>query len=257
MHHDPTVLRAGRRTATNSPPNGVPDCDGMATLRRGMCLPWPNARCATGVRPTASRLRYGARMLFPRPVLDGIARGEITLAFRRWDRPRVRAGTHLRTAIGLIAVESVDAVDPARISQADARRAGHADRAGLLAVLDRYGDRTDRPVFRVAVRPAGDDPRIELRQRDDLPPDEADEVLARLARLDRASRHGPWTERVLRLIARRPGERAADLAVTEGREKLPFKTDVRKLKELGLTESLLVGYRLSPRGRAYLERTDS
>jgi hypothetical protein len=37
-----------------------------------------------------------------------------------------------------------------------------------------------------------------------------------------------------------------------GREKLPFKRDVRKLKELGLTESLLVGYRLSPRGRALL-----
>ena len=30
-----------------------------------------------------------------------------------------------------------------------------------------------------------------------------------------------------------------------------FKRDVRKLKELGLTESLPVGYRLSPRGRAY------
>ena len=32
---------------------------------------------------------------------------------------------------------------------------------------------------------------------------------------------------------------------------LPFKRNVRKLKELGLTESLEVGYRLSPRGEAY------
>ena len=39
-----------------------------------------------------------------------------------------------------------------------------------------------------------------------------------------------------------------------GRERHPFKTDVRKLKELGLTESLEVGYRLSPRGRALLDR---
>jgi len=195
-------------------------------------------------------------MLFPRPALDGIARGEITLAFRRWDRPRVRPGTHLRTAIGLVAVESVDAVDPARISQADARRAGHADRADLLAVLDRYGDRTARTVFRIAIRPAGDDPRVELRQREYLPPSEADELLARLARLDRASRHGPWTARVLRLIAQQPGVRAADLAVAEGREKLPFKADIRKLKELGLTESLEVGYRLSPRGRALLPHLD-
>jgi hypothetical protein len=44
-----------------------------------------------------------------------------------------------------------------------------------------------------------------------------------------------------------------DLAAA-GRERHPFKTDVRKHKELGLTESLEVGYRLSPRGRALLAR---
>lgn len=32
----------------------------------------------------------------------------------------------------------------------------------------------------------------------------------------------------------------------------PFKRDVRKHKELGLTGSLPVGYRLSPRGAAWL-----
>ena len=47
--------------------------------------------------------------------------------------------------------------------------------------------------------------------------------------------------------------RAADLAEAVGRERLPFKRDVRKLKELGLTESLETGYRLSPRGRALME----
>jgi hypothetical protein len=57
---------------------------------------------------------------------------------------------------------------------------------------------------------------------------------------------------VLEPIAARPATRAPDLAASLGRETAPFKADVRKLKELGLTESLLVGYRLSPRGRAYL-----
>ncbi len=38
--------------------------------------------------------------------------------------------------------------------------------------------------------------------------------------------------------------------------KAPFKVDVRKFKEMGLTESLDVGYRLSPRGRAVLARLD-
>jgi len=195
-------------------------------------------------------------MLFPRPVLDGIARGEITLAFRNWDRPRVRPGTRLRTAVGLIEVVSVDAVDPARITRADARRAGHADRAELLALLARHADRVDQPVFRVALAAAGEDPRVALRERDEFQPGEAEEVLARLARLDRASRRGPWTARVLRLIADRPGVRAPDLAATEGLQTSPFKANVRKLKELGLTESLEVGYRLSPRGRVLLSQMD-
>ena len=57
---------------------------------------------------------------------------------------------------------------------------------------------------------------------------------------------------MLGVIAERPATRAPDLAVELGRETAPFKADVRKLKELGLTESLERGYRLSPRGRAYL-----
>jgi hypothetical protein len=105
----------------------------------------------------------------------------------------------------------------------------------------------------VAFRLAGPDPRVALRQRAELSPAERAELDRRLARLDAASRRGPWTAEVLRLIASRPETRAADLAAELGREKAPFKANVRKLKELGLTESLEVGYRLSPRGRAYLE----
>ena len=60
---------------------------------------------------------------------------------------------------------------------------------------------------------------------------------------------------MLRLIAERPAVRAGDLAESLGRERLAFKADVRKLKALGLTESLGVGYRLSPRGEAWLERS--
>ena len=42
------------------------------------------------------------------------------------------------------------------------------------------------------------------------------------------------------------------LADEAGQERLSFKTRVRRLKALGLTESLEVGYRLSPRGAAFL-----
>jgi len=90
-----------------------------------------------------------------------------------------------------------------------------------------------------------------------LGPEEVEEIRARLARLDRASAHGAWTVDVLRVIAARPATRAADLAAGFGRETQPFKLDVRKLKNLGLTISLEVGYRLSPRGEAYLAAIDA
>ena len=100
---------------------------------------------------------------------------------------------------------------------------------------------------------SGPDPRVALRERADLSGDERDQIAARLARMDARSTHGPWTGETLALIAEKPATLAADLAAEMGRERLPFKADVRKLKELGLTESLEKGYRLSPRGRAFLE----
>jgi hypothetical protein len=47
--------------------------------------------------------------------------------------------------------------------------------------------------------------------------------------------------------------RAPELAAELGRDTPSFKRDVRKLKELGLTESLDIGYRLSPRGVAVVD----
>jgi hypothetical protein len=185
-------------------------------------------------------------MLFRQDVLRRIADGEVTLAFRRWRRPTVKAGGTLRTRVGVLAIESIQVVEERDVTDADARRAGAEDRDALLAALP-----GDGPLHRIEFRLAGPDPRIALRARSDISPAERAEIDARLARLDAASRHGPWTATVLGLIAERPGTRAPDLAASLGRETAPFKADVRKLKELGLTESLRVGYRLSPRGRAY------
>jgi hypothetical protein len=185
-------------------------------------------------------------MLFRQDVLRRIAEGDVTLAFRRWRRPSVKAGGTLRTRVGVLAIDSVELVDDEQVTDADARRAGAADREALLAGLSGEG-----ALHRIEFRLAGPDPRIALRKRSRISPTERAEIDARLARLDAASRHGPWTAAVLGLIAERPATRAPDLAALVGRETVPFKADVRKLKELGLTESLPVGYRLSPRGRAY------
>ena len=180
------------------------------------------------------------------PVLEAIAAGTVTVLFRRWDRPRVRVGGTRRTAVGVLEWTSVDVVEETDLTEADARDAGFADLDGLRAA--QVGD---GPLFRIGVRPAGPDPRVALRARSRLSPRQRAELAARLERLDRSSRRGPWTAQVLELIATRPGVRAPDLAASLGLETLPFKRDVRKLKELGLTESLEVGYRLSPRGRAW------
>ena len=185
-------------------------------------------------------------MLFRQDVLRRIGEGEVTLAFRRWRRPTVKAGGTLRTRVGVLAIDSVEVVGEQDVTEADARRAGAPDRDAVLGEGP-----AERPLYRIEFRLVGPDPRIALRERSDIPAAERAEIDARLARLDAASRHGPWTAAVLRLIAERPGTRAPDLAASLGRETAPFKADVRKLKELGLTESLQVGYRLSPRGRAY------
>lgn len=190
-------------------------------------------------------------MLFPQRFWSGLADGSVELAFRRWRRAGVKVGGTQLTPAGVLAIDAVDAVDVGDITDGDARRAGYRDRAELLAELDRHPGGT---LYRVTFHHAGADPRLALRQDPEVPDDELARIRARLARLDRASRHGPWTETVLRLIAARPAVRAADLAASLGRETQPFKTDVRKLKHLGLTESLEVGYRLSPRGRTVLGR---
>ena len=193
-------------------------------------------------------------MLFRRRSLDGIRAGEITLAFRRWDRQRARAGGRQRTVVGELAIDSVEPVDRGAITAEEALRAGHASLDELFGELAARGD---AQIWRSELHWAGEDPRRRLREQADLDGAELERLRTRLERFDSASRHGPWTRATLELIAARPETRAEDLAASVGREKLPFKRDVRKLKELGLTESLLVGYRLSPRGRALLERLDA
>ena len=188
-------------------------------------------------------------MLFPKRLWPGIADGSVTLAFRRWERPRARPGARHRTPAGVIAIDSVKPIDPERISDREARRAGAADAEQVRRVL------APRPGthYRIAFRYVGADPRIELRGSAALPDTAWAELAAELARIDRATKRGAWTVATLELIRDRPEGAAADLAAAAGRERLPFKADVRRLKELGLTESLRPGYRLSPRGAGLLD----
>jgi hypothetical protein len=189
-------------------------------------------------------------MLIEKRLWAGIQDGSITVMLRRWKRRQVTAGNTYRTAAGRIVVDEVTEIAPSRIRRADALAAGY--KSVTEAVADLRGTPGD-PVFLLRLHPAADeDPRAELANDAELSTEDVEAITARLARLDGASSHGPWTDETLAIIQKRPAVRAGDLADELGREMLPFKVDVRKLKNLGLTLSLEVGYRLSPRGEAYL-----
>ena len=192
-------------------------------------------------------------MLFEQRFWEGIADGSVTVTFRRWKKHQVVAGNTYRTPAGLIDVTAVDIVTEADITEQDAADGAFPSAAALIAAVR---GTPDLRIYRIRFRSAGrPDPRDELAATAELTDADVAEITKRLVRLDGASKRGPWTRGVLELIRARPAVRAGDLADDLGRERLDFKVDVRKLKNLGLTISLGVGYRLSPRGAAYLERT--
>ena len=177
-------------------------------------------------------------MLFKLSQLQGIAAGEIDLQFRRWDRPRAQAGGRQMTAVGVIEIDDVRVVRT--ISKSEAARAGFATPEAVVAAL-----RPDGDLYRIELHLEGPDPRVALRERIATGSELAD-LRAKVDRL-------PWGIDYLRAIAERPGVRAEELAASFGVEKRVFKPRVRRLKELGLTISLSPGYRLSPRGEAFLK----
>jgi hypothetical protein len=188
-------------------------------------------------------------MLFTADAWPGLADGSITLTFRTWTKPQARTGGRYRVAGMLLEAVDVAQVRAGDITDADAERAGAPDAAAVLARMKLTDP--DRLVWRVELRYLGADDRAERRADDGLDAATIDDLKARLDRMDRRSGK-PWTRQTLRLIERYPGIVSTALARQAGQERMAFKADVRKLKELGLTESLEVGYRLSPRGEAVL-----
>ena len=193
-------------------------------------------------------------LLFKKPFHAGLVDGSVTLTFRRWDKPHVRAGGRYRChPIGVLEVDDVRLVRVGEIDDRDAKAAGFSDRTALLEFLrtgpkgDDVSDATE--VYRIALHHGGDGDRVEIALDDALTKDDIAEIARKLARLDGKE---PWTAKTLRLIAKHPRVAASQLAKRLRRETLPFKVDVRKLKKLGLTQSFEVGYEVSPRGRAFL-----
>ena len=186
-------------------------------------------------------------MLFEKRLQEGLRNGSIRLAFRRWRRAQVVPGRRYRSPIGMIDVRDVSIVDDP-ISEDDARAAGYASVDSLLK--DMKGP-AEGALYRLELQPSAEpDARQTLAHDALLSATDVSQLRQKLARLDASS---AWTMATLEAIEARPGTRAGDLAADLGwPELLTFKTHVRKLKALGLTLSLQVGYRLAPRGEAYL-----
>lgn len=187
-------------------------------------------------------------MLINQATARGIADGTITLVLRRWDAPRAKVGGTQRTPAGTIRIDGVVERPPRyRVTAAQARAAGFPDARTAQAELDR---RPAEHTYLISVSYLAPDERPDLASDDRLTPDDVAAISARLARWDASGT--PWTRQYLEMIGDNEAVRAPDLAERVGLDVPRFKRRVRQLKGLGLTISLDVGYRLSPRGRAFL-----
>ena len=169
----------------------------------------------------------------------GVLAGRITVSFRNWKRPHAAVGGVYRLRpSGAVTVTNVRPVRLCDIEADDLRRSGFDSVAEVAEFLKLpESANVTRVEFKLTDEPPGKP----------LPELSADEVITRLQATDRRSA-APWTADVMALIRDHPATRAGDLAPRMGWETPAFKANVRKLKRLGLTQSLETGYRLTALG---------
>ncbi|HEX5369070.1 MAG TPA: hypothetical protein VFY10_06605 [Dehalococcoidia bacterium] len=178
-----------------------------------------------------------------------VAAGQITVTWRLWKYAHVKAGNVYATGFGgAVSVDDVRRIKVRDVTDADAHEVGLPDAQALIELARSHTGAIVSPDTELyCVRfhyldAAPEKPRLSL-----------DEIGRRLERLDARSPAGPWTLATLRLIEDNPGVVSTALAAQFGRPRLEFKAEVRKLKALGLTISLVVGYELSELGQTYLD----
>ena len=195
--------------------------------------------------------------MFPQRFHAGLRDGSVTRTLRAWSRLQVKVGGQYRLdADGVLEVTSIEEITARQIDSGDAAAAGFESPTEVLAELKRVLEEEpapERALFRVDLKYVPlPDPRLDLAAADQLTDDEAAAIVDTLDGMDARSRQGPWTWATLGLILALPAVSARVLAPRLGRDRLPFKTDVRKLKGMGLTYSRETGYEITPRGRAVL-----
>ncbi len=189
-------------------------------------------------------------MQFQRRFKAAIQQGDVTCSFRKWRRPQVKIGGQYNIhGYGAIEVTDVRSVRAGRASLADIKRSGFGTRAELLSYLKASNDDI---LCLVELHYLGPTP-VKQPPKTTLSQEAVTAMQSQLATMDAQSKRGPWAIAAIKLIGRHPGRRAPELATMLSWETQPFKANVRKLKALGLTESLETGYRLSTRGKQVLD----
>jgi hypothetical protein len=184
---------------------------------------------------------------------ERVVSGDLTVTWRLWKYAHVKPGRVYPTGFGGgHAIDDVRAVRAADVTDADAQEADLADATALIELA--------RTHTRASVSSQTILYRVQFHYVPELPVKPAlplEEISRRLQRLDQNSRWGAWTEPVLRLIEENPGVVSTRLAAETGQPRAEFKANVRRLKALGLTTSLELGYELSELGQTYLDSLES
>lgn len=184
-------------------------------------------------------------MLIKQKQLDSIISGKISLAFRKWKNLSVKKDSLLKTSIGLVKIEDISETEMSQITEDDAKLAGYDNVKTLINELEKT---VNGVIYKIQLSFHSPDPRIDLRQKQQITDEELEELKEKLLNLDKFSKQGKWTAKVLKAIQENPKLPAVELAAKVNKEKEWLKTNVRKLKNLGLTISHEPGYTLSPLG---------
>jgi hypothetical protein len=185
-------------------------------------------------------------MQFTKEFKAGIRAGKVVRSYRDWKSPQAKVGGRYNLhPEGAIEVTAISQVAPARITDQDAIESGFANATLLREFL---GTRAKVTLVEFNYLGRG---LVGQPDRDRLARADLETLIGKLDKMDARS-DTAWTGRILSAIAADPGRRAGDLAPAFGWDTPTFKRQVRKLKALGLTRSLEVGYELSDRGEQLL-----
>ena len=191
-------------------------------------------------------------MQFTQDSHEAVASGRITVTFRLWKRLHAKVGGRYTVGSVVIEVDAIEMIPFHAVTTRDIKLAGASGREALRERAAHAGPIDDDTLlYRIEFHVVGAKPNpadapidVELVAR----------VTKKLDAMDARSKIGAWTRATLGLIGEHEGTVSTELAARLNRPRMEFKADVRKLKALGLTESLEVGYRLTPLGRRIADR---